>query len=162
MSGDDAIHGRVFGPDDGDAYHFLNTLTINKIRTADTTGAFSVVDHRVPAGFSPPPHIHHGHDEAFYVIDGQWTVQCGEDTWTVGPGELVFLPRDIPHGFEVSHDGPGRSLVIVGPGSFDEFVAALGEATDSRELPAPVAPDPERVIALAAAHGITILPPPQQ
>lgn len=161
MSSDRANVGRVFGPYDGDAYHFLNTLTINKICAADTAGAFSVVDHRVPAGYSPPPHVHHGQDEAFYVIDGQWTIHCGDDTWTVGPGDLVFLPRDIPHGFEVSQDTPGRSLIIVAPGGFDEFVAALGEATDSRDLPVPVAPDPARIVALAAAHGITILPPPE-
>ena len=50
--------------------------------------------------------------------------------------------------------------MIVAPGNFDEFVAALGDVAGSLELPEPVAPDPERVVAIAAAHGIHVLPPP--
>ena len=152
--------GFVVDPDGGDPYWFLNTLTLNKIRASDSAGALSVVDHRVPSGYGPPPHVHHGMDEAFYVIDGQFEGFCGERHWSAGPGSLVFLPRDVPHGFQVSDDGPGRALVIVAPGNFDEFVAALGDVAGSLELPEPVAPDPERVVAIAAAHGIHILPPP--
>jgi quercetin dioxygenase-like cupin family protein len=153
--------GFVVDPDGGEAFWFLNTLTLNKLRASDTNGALSIVDHRVPAGFAPPPHIHHGMDEVFYVIDGSWHGFCGETTWTAGPGSLVFLPRDIPHGFHVDASAPGRALVMIAPGNFDEFVAALGDVADSLELPNPVPPDPERVVAIAAAHGIQILPPPQ-
>jgi len=152
--------GFVVGPDEGTPYWFLNTLTLNKLGAADTHGALSVVDHRVPAGFAPPPHVHHGMDEAFYVIEGQISGFCGDKHWSAGPGSFVFLPRDVPHGFEVSPDGPARALVMVAPGGFDEFVAALGEPAGSLELPEPTAPDPARVVALAAAHGIEILPPP--
>jgi len=155
-----AQHGFVLGPDDGEPYWFLNTLTINKIGGSHTQGDLSVVDHRMPAGFAPPPHIHHGMDEAFYVIDGEITGFCGVDEWSAGPGSIVFLPRDVPHGFQVATGAPARSLIMVAPAGFDEFVAALGEVPTSLTLPVPVDPDPATVVALAAAHGITILPPP--
>ena len=152
--------GFVVEPDGGTPFWFLNTLTLNKVDSQVTSGALSVVDHRVPAGYGPPPHVHHGMDEVFYVIDGQFDGFCGEQSWTAGPGAIVFLPRDVPHGFHVSDNGPGRALVIVAPGNFDEFVAALGEPAGSLDLPEPAAPDVARVIAIAAAHGIHILPPP--
>jgi quercetin dioxygenase-like cupin family protein len=60
-----------------------------------------------PAGFGPPPHLHHREDEAFYVLEGQMTVTCGEQTWTATPGSFVLLPRGIPHAFTVA--APGRA-----------------------------------------------------
>jgi hypothetical protein len=73
----------------------------------------------------------------------------------------VFMPHGIPHGFTVSAAGPGRIIVVVSPGGFDQFVAAAGEPASELRLPEPVAPDPALLTQLAAAHGIQILPPPQ-
>jgi mannose-6-phosphate isomerase-like protein (cupin superfamily) len=152
--------GFVVGEDEGDAFWFLNTLTLTKVGAKHTHDAVSVCDHRMPAGFAPPPHVHHGVDEIFYVIDGRLEGFCGDDRWSAGPGSLVFLPRDVPHGFEVVDERPARTLVIAAPGGFDEFVAALGEPAGALELPTPTAPDVARVVALAEAHGMRILPPP--
>ena len=77
-----------------------------------------------------------------------------------GPGSPVFLPYGIPHGFHVSEEGPGRIIVIVALGGFDQFVAAAGERAPDLRLPEPVPPDPARLTQLAAAHGIQLLPPP--
>jgi quercetin dioxygenase-like cupin family protein len=147
--------------DEGQAFWFLNTLTINKVGHRDTEGRLSIVDHRVPAGFAPPPHVHRDSDEAFFILDGEFEGFCGDRTWTAGPGSLVFLPRGVPHGFNVSEAGPGRAILVLSPGGFDQFVAALGEPAERLELPVPVPPDPARVVEIAAAHGIEILPPPQ-
>jgi quercetin dioxygenase-like cupin family protein len=152
--------GFVLAGDQGDPFWFLNTLTLNKITGEDTAGGFTIVDHRVPAGFAPPPHIHHRADEAFFIIDGEFEGFCGEQSWTAGPGSIVFLPREIPHGFAVSQAGPGRTLLILAPAGFDAFVAQLGEPAAELRLPDPSPPDIGRVVELAAAHGITILPPP--
>jgi quercetin dioxygenase-like cupin family protein len=153
--------GFVMAADDGQAFWFLNTLTINKIRSDDSQGLLSIVDHRVPPGFAPPPHIHEASDEAFLVLDGEFEGFCGDRVWRAGPGSLVYLPHGIPHGFSVSAAGPGRIIVVVSPGGFDQFVAAAGEPARDLRLPDPVAPDPARLTQLAAAHGIRILPPPQ-
>jgi quercetin dioxygenase-like cupin family protein len=153
--------GFVLAADEGRAFWFLNTLTINKVGSDDSQGQLSIVDHRVPAGFAPPPHVHEVSDEAFLVLDGQFEGFCGDEAWRAGPGSLVFLPHAIPHGFTVSGAGPGRIIVVVSPGGFDQFVAAAGEPTQALRLPEPVPPDPARIAQLAAAHGIRILPPPQ-
>jgi quercetin dioxygenase-like cupin family protein len=153
--------GFVMAADEGQAFWFLNTLTINKVRSDDSQGQLSIVDHRVPAGFAPPPHIHQASDEALLVLDGQFEGFCGDQAWRAGPGSLVYLPHGIPHGFTVSAAGPGRIIVVVSPGGFDQFVAAAGEPARDLRLPEPIPPDPALITRLAAAHGIEILPPPQ-
>ena len=156
----DRREGFVLHRDDGDAFWFLNTLTINKVTGSHTDGGVTIVDHRVPSGFAPPAHIHHGADEMFYIVEGQFEGFCGDSRWEAGPGDLVFLPRDVPHGFTVSDAGPGRALLVLAPAGFEQFVAALGEPAAERVMPAPSVPDVGRVVELAAAHGIEILPPP--
>jgi mannose-6-phosphate isomerase-like protein (cupin superfamily) len=156
-----AISGYVKTADEGQAFWFLNTLTIIKVGSDDSQAHLSVLEHRVPPGFAPPPHVHLHSDEAFLIQDGEYAVFCGDQAWTAGPGSVVFLPRRIPHGFTVSEAGPGRAIVILAPGGFDQFVAALGEPAHDLRLPEPVPPDPARVAQVAAAHGIQILPPRQ-
>jgi quercetin dioxygenase-like cupin family protein len=153
--------GFVMAADEGEAFWFLNTLTINKVASDDTQGHLSIVDHRVPAGFAPPPHIHQASDEALLVLDGELEGFWGDQAWRAGPGSLVFMPHGIAHGFTVSAAGPGRIIVVVSPGGFDQFVAAAGVPARELRLPEPVAPDPALLTQLAATHGIQILPPPQ-
>jgi quercetin dioxygenase-like cupin family protein len=150
----------VLRDDEGNAFWFLNTLTINKVEGDDTHGDLTIVDHRVPAGFNPPPHVHRGVDEAFYILEGEFEGFCGDTQWQAGPGSLVFLPRDLPHGFKVTDASPGRTLLILAPAGFDRFVAALGEPAAELTMPTPTQPDIARVVEIAAAHGIQILPPP--
>jgi len=38
----------------GEAYHWLGSLTLTKVRAVDTRGGLDLVDHRVSAGYGPP------------------------------------------------------------------------------------------------------------
>jgi mannose-6-phosphate isomerase-like protein (cupin superfamily) len=158
IGGNPTGSGLVLGEDEGDAFWFLGTLTINKVSGRDTMGGFTIVDHRCPAGFAPPPHMHRDTDEAFYVLEGRFEGFCGDASWVADPGTLVFLPRGVPHGFRVSDTGPGRTLLILAPSGFDRFVAELGTPAGRLVLPDPTPPDPARVAEVAAAHGIQVLP----
>jgi quercetin dioxygenase-like cupin family protein len=152
----DAAEGFVLGSDEGDAYWWLGSLTINKLSGRRTQGGIDIVDHRVPAGYAPPPHVHSDQDEVFYIIDGQFAIRCGAQHWQAGPGSLVFLPREVPHGFTVSNDGPGQTLLINAPAGFADVVSELGEAARQLVLPGPdvAMPDPERIATISEAHGI--------
>lgn len=146
----------VVGPDDGAAYWWLGSLTLLKVTGEATRGAMDIVDHRVPAGYAPPLHVHSDQDEVFYVIDGEFAVRCGDQRWQAGPGSLVFLPRQVPHGFTVSGDAPGRTLLINAPAGFADVITELGEQTSHLVLPGPdvAMPDPTHVVAVSEAHGI--------
>ena len=136
--------GFVLAADEGQAFWFLNTLTINKVGGGDSQGRLSIVDHRVPAGFAPPPHIHQASDEALLVLDGEFEGFCGDQAWRAGPGSLVFMPSAVPHGFTVSDAAPGRAIIVASLGGLDQFVAAAGEPAPELRLPVPGPPHTAR------------------
>lgn len=57
---------------------------------------YSVRMVRVPPG-SRTPHRHPHSDEVTYVVSGTGTAWEGEASTTVGPGDVIFVPRDAPH-----------------------------------------------------------------
>jgi quercetin dioxygenase-like cupin family protein len=74
-----------------------------------------------------PAHLHDGEDEMFYLLTGELTGYCDQDSWTARAGSFVFVPRDRPHGFTVTSTGPASALVITGPSQLDYQIAARGE-----------------------------------
>jgi mannose-6-phosphate isomerase-like protein (cupin superfamily) len=151
-----ATRGFVLGPDEGEPYHWLGTLSLTKVRGHSTTGGLDVVDHRVPPGYAPPLHVHRTSDEVFYLVEGQLEVRCGDEVWEAGPGSLVFLPRAVPHGFTASDAGPARTLLINAPAGFGDLVEALGEPAPGLDLPAPDAPmpSPDEIVRASERFGI--------
>ena len=147
--------------DEGDAYDFLGALSLEKAGGAATNNAFAVLEQRLPAGFSPPPHVHHNEDEAFYLLSGQILAQVGDQQVEASAGAFLWLPRDVQHGFTVSNDGPCSMLVIASPSGFDRFVAEVGSPTTTTDrLPEPSEPDVPRLIEIAGLFGIEFPPPP--
>ena len=62
---------------------------------------------RLPAR-SPGPgsHVHTREDEAAYVISGVLTFVVGDRRFEASAGELVWLPREVPHTFANLGDEP--------------------------------------------------------
>lgn len=155
--------GRVFGPNDGEAYHWLGSLTLTKVTGAMTRGGLDIVDHRVPAGYAPPPHVHRDQDEVFYLIEGTLEVMCGDEHWQAEPGSLVFLPRGVQHGFTAGSDGPVRTPLFNAPAGFADVVTELGTLTTGLSLPASDVgmPGPDTTAEVSARHGIEPAPTPE-
>jgi quercetin dioxygenase-like cupin family protein len=57
-------------------------------------------------------HTHNGEDEVFYVISGELTLTCGDDSFDAGPKDFVFLPQNVPHGYTIESDGPVHLRVV--------------------------------------------------
>lgn len=155
------VPGYHLAEDEGDAYDFLSTLSIIKAAGAATNNALAVIEMRLPAGFSPPPHVHHNEDEAFYVLSGGIVAQLGEQQVVAGKGSFIWLPRGVQHGFVVDAAEPCSMLVMTTPSGFDSFVADVGSSTTTtHRLPEPREPDVPRLIEIAGRYGIEFPPPP--
>ncbi|MGH3782161.1 MAG: cupin domain-containing protein [Pseudonocardiaceae bacterium] len=63
----------------------------------------------------PPQHIHHEHEETFYVVSRTPTFTCGTDTITGELGTLVTAPIGAPHTFGNPGDVPAIMLCTVTP-----------------------------------------------
>lgn len=145
--------------DRGEAIWFLGGLTYVKASSEMTAGAFSLLDQILPPRFATPYHLHHREDEAFYLLEGEATFICAGKKICAGPGDFLFGPREIPHGFRVEGQSPARILVSTTPAGFERFVIEVGEPATSPILPEPAQPDMPRLAALAAKYQIDILGP---
>ena len=121
------MSGFVLDPREGPAYQFHGATVVIKASGEHTLGQLGVMESAYPPGLVVPAHIHAGEDEMFYLLSGELTGFCEDDSWTATPGSFVFVPRDRRHGFTVSSTGPATALVITGPSQLDRQIAALGE-----------------------------------
>ena len=145
---------------DGPAYWFLNGLNIVMATSESTGGAFSLVHNTTPPGHATPYHLHHVEDEAFFVLDGEFTFICDGIKTILGPGGYIFLPRNIPHGIRCSGSAPSTMLILAMPGTgFVGMMTEMAEPAKERVLPRPTAPDLEKLTMLCAKYNIDILGP---
>lgn len=151
-------------PEEGRMIRLGAELLTFKMRSAETGGAYSLVEDLVvePQG-GPPPHFHYEEHEVFYILEGKFAFHVGSQTREIGPGEIAFVPKGVVHNFQKLGAEPGRMLVIIWPGGqlFEGFVEEAGEpAADKSVLLQPITPNIEKLVAAAQRHGIGI-PPPQ-
>jgi mannose-6-phosphate isomerase-like protein (cupin superfamily) len=69
--------------------------------TEQTDGAFSLTEYLSKPGNEPPAHVHDREDEFFYVLEGRIDAYIGEEVFSVGQNEGVYLPKFIPHTFRI-------------------------------------------------------------
>src|SRR5947207_14580420 len=80
----------------GDPLWYLQVLMTIKASGDKTGGALGLLDFKTPAG-QTPLHVHHHEDEGWYLLDGQISCTCGEETVTAAAAAFLWLPRDVPH-----------------------------------------------------------------
>jgi mannose-6-phosphate isomerase-like protein (cupin superfamily) len=49
-------------------------------------------------------HFHERHEETLFIVSGRAEMRIGEDTITVKPGDVVFLPKRTVHSFKPISD----------------------------------------------------------
>ena len=95
-----------------------------------TRGTLGVAEFEVaPHAPTPPLHIHHAHEEGFYVLEGELEFLTGTQTERAGQGTFVMVPVGTIHTFSNPTDKPARFLNTFTPplylGYFEEFSKLL-------------------------------------
>lgn len=114
-----------------------NVLDV-KISGSDTDGDLAIFEQTsLSKGKGTPLHIHHFQDEIFYVIEGSYYFQVGDEKFSLTKGESIFLPRKVPHAWtQVSE--LGKMTVTMQPtGKLENFfitVAALHHEPTPKEM----------------------------
>jgi quercetin dioxygenase-like cupin family protein len=151
--------------DEGRATWFLNALMTTKAETAETGGAYCLMEHLLTADANPPVHLQTDEEEAFYLLDGEIEFTVDGEAAIACAGTFALVPRGAAHSFRVLTP-TARMLVITSApqgapgGGLHHFFEAVGAPATARVLPMPEAPDLERLGRLAATHGIELLGPP--
>jgi mannose-6-phosphate isomerase-like protein (cupin superfamily) len=151
--------------EEGQSFYFLGTLMTVKAGMAETNGQFSLIEQVSPPGFATPLHVHHGEDEAMYILEGVFTFFVGDRTITAPRGSFVYLPKDVPHAFRVEGGTPARLLQLTTPAGIEQGFVEMGEPAPSLTLPPPYMPTSEelrRMAAISAKYNVEQLGPPPQ
>jgi quercetin dioxygenase-like cupin family protein len=124
-----------------------------KISGKDTDGnlAVFVQTSETPKG-RPPLHIHPNQDEWFYIIEGEYLFQVGKEKFEMKKGDLIFLPRNIPHAF-VQKTDKGKMIVSYMPaGKMEEFFKATSELSQKLSK--------KEIEKIFEDHGMNVVGPP--
>ena len=103
-----------------------------------------------PPGTFVPPHVHPTQDEFIYMFEGRFDLFLDGKDVVANGGDLIRLPRGIPHGIFNKSDKPVTCFFWVSPTRmlFDLFTKIHN------------VPDPAEVVRLAEEHEVHFLPPP--
>lgn len=130
----------------------LNVLDL-KISSEDTDGALAVFEQTgfTPKG-GPPMHIHPYQDEFFFIIEGEYQFQVGDDKYQMKAGDTIFLPRNIKHAF-IQLSEKGKVIVSYIPaGKMEDFF----KTTDSWTSP----PTNDVIVKAFEDHYMKVVGPP--
>ena len=119
------------------------TDSSTKASGASTNGSLTLIESRTTGG--APLHIHTREDEYFYVLEGILAVRLGDKTFEAGPRSFVFLPRNVPHEWDVVGE-EATLLMMTIPAGLDTFLDEFHAA-----------PSSEARNQIAAKYGITFL-----
>ncbi len=110
-----------------------------------------IIENVFHAPGGPPRHLHHEQDEWFYIVEGDFIMQVGEERFNLRPGDSLLAPRRVPHVWAHVGDGRGRILISFLPaGQMEAFFRVVTQANAM----------PPQDAALFRAYGMELLGPP--
>ncbi|WP_078814209.1 cupin domain-containing protein [Prosthecobacter debontii] len=118
---------------------------------AETQGAMASYHARCVPGAGAPPHLHRDADEAFFVLEGEFEILCGEETRKAVPGDHVFIPRGVVHAFKGVSEQPARLLGMCTPAGHENFFRDAADLAASGEM------NPDSITALCERHHIELI-----
>jgi len=131
-------------------------------RGHQTNGAFSLMQIEVYKGHEPPAHTHANEDEAYYILEGHIRFWIGDLIVDARAGDFIYLPKGVPHRFELQSEVV-KELMWIAPAGLEQwFWDASAPAPDGKPLPGMQGPPPaeeiERFVKSLAAYGVEMTP----
>jgi quercetin dioxygenase-like cupin family protein len=120
------------------------------VRGEDSNGALAALDVINGPGEGPPLHVHTREDETIYLLEGELRWKLDGELSGGGPGSFIYIPRGVPHTWQIVGEGHGRMLVTFSPAGMEGFFDRLSSMTEF---------DLDEFKNAAAAHGMQVVGP---
>ena len=128
----------VIKPGEGRIIETLGSKMGFKAVTEDTGGHYSLIEYEAGPEFSGPPlHEHPEMEEGFYVLDGMFNVQVGDELVSATAGTFVLIPRGTVHTFSNPLQSPSKFLLIASPAGFEHYFEELAPLIEQHGYPEP-------------------------
>lgn len=129
-----------------------NILDI-KISGSDNDGGFAMFEQTsLSPGRGTPLHVHHLQNEVFYVIEGVYYFQVGDDKFHLTVGDSIFLPMKIPHAWTQISERGKMTVTFQPAGKMEEFFVTMA-ALDKE-------PTKEQIAKIFADNEMQVVGPP--
>ena len=136
----------------GEAHTIGVSSVAFKVLTLESKGAVFIMENSMTKKGGPPRHLHHGQDEWFYAVQGEFVFEIGSERFRLTPGDSMLGPREIPHAYAFVGNGPGKLLIVYTPANrIEEFFRGRTEGSQ-------YSTDAARY----RAYGLELLGPPLQ
>jgi quercetin dioxygenase-like cupin family protein len=133
---------------EGRTLHAFGHAVVVLLNGKQTGEKFTAFLNITPPGGGPGPHYHDREDEWFYIVEGRVSFFIN-GTWTdVFPGDCIYSPRGLVHGFKNNTDQPIRVFINIAPAGFERFFSEVAEEWAQPE------PDTSRITAIAEKYGL--------
>ncbi|PCJ67230.1 MAG: hypothetical protein COA58_02630 [Bacteroidetes bacterium] len=118
----------------GEQWNVLGVKITGKVLSDQTNGEYSVIITETPANSGPPMHVHENEDELFYVLKGNFMFTCGDEKIELNQGDMLRLPKGIPHNFVNIDSTTGITMNTITPGGFEHFFEEISNASENKKL----------------------------
>jgi mannose-6-phosphate isomerase-like protein (cupin superfamily) len=112
--------------------NFRGTKMLIKVSEDQSEGRYSLIEMIHPPNIGPALHIHPNAPEAYYVLEGEYSIKCGKRTYHTKSGDFVFIPRGLPHNYRSGSKG-GKVLVI-SPAGLEKYFEEVADALQAGHL----------------------------
>jgi quercetin dioxygenase-like cupin family protein len=126
------VKALVRRPGEGEMIRVAGVEHFFRLTAAQTGGRFAMEEFTLAPGvIGARPHVHHGHDEYFYVLEGELTLHDGDGEVTVGPGHTLAAVRGAPHGYRNAGAAPVRGLCLYTPAGYENYFREVHAAVSA-------------------------------
>ena len=125
------------------------------VAEGDSGGSVAIFECSVPKAsrLAAPAHSHDAYEETIFGIEGVLTWTVDGQSFNVGPGQALCIPRGAVHRFYNNGSEDAKVLCVISP-------AAIGpqffrESAEVINAAAGGPPDPAKMMAIMQRHGLT-------
>ncbi|QKH38253.1 cupin domain-containing protein [Achromobacter pestifer] len=130
---------------DGVSWNILGQVYVPKQISLDSISWHATF----PVETFVPPHVHPNQDEYIFVLAGRIDLLLDGKKASAGPGDLVRMPRGVPHAFFNNSGVPATALFWAAPAG---KLLALYRRIHNMSSPA-------EVVAVAPEYDVIFMPP---
>ena len=102
-----------------------------KVAAQDTHNGLFIIEQVSQRKGGPPRHLHHAQEEWFYIMEGEYVFEVGEQRMRMRPGDSLIGPRGVPHVWAYVGEKPGKIIIGFAPaGQMEKFFVEAAKLRD--------------------------------
>ncbi len=147
----------VLGPGEGKTVLAMGNKVTYKAVSEETSGAYALIEYKAAPKFAGNPRsIQRDRETALYVLEGELTVQVGDQTVKAPAGAFIQVPRGSVFAFSNPGSNPARFLALYSPGGFEKYFEEMTEVIERHGYP----PPPDVMAPIVRKYGVEVVGPP--